>query len=67
MANSTLIGVMGQVACYSGQPVTWDEAHNSNLQYGPSPEASNFDTPPPTQPDTTGNYPLPMPGVTKLI
>ena len=67
MAKSTMVGVMGQIACYTGQPVTWDEACKSDLQYGPPPEQSTFDTPPPVKPDTTGNYPQPMPGITKLL
>jgi predicted dehydrogenase len=67
MANSTMVGVMGQIACYTGQPVTWDDACKSDLQYGPPPEQSTFDTPPPVKPDKTGNYPLPMPGITKLV
>jgi predicted dehydrogenase len=66
MNQSTLIGVMGQMACYSGAPVTWEEAMNSPLHFGPAPEASNFDTKPPTLPDKTGNYPLPRPGLTRL-
>ena len=45
----------------------WDEAYDSDLEYGPSPEEASFDIDPPTVPDETGNYPLPMPGITKLI
>ncbi len=67
MANSTLFAVMGQVACYTGKPITWEEIAKSNLQFGPPPEQSTFETPPPTKPDKTGNYPLPVPGVTKLL
>ncbi len=67
MNNSTMIGVMGQVACYTGKPVKWDEAYKSDLEYGPSPDEATFETPPPTLPDETGNYPLPMPGITKLL
>jgi hypothetical protein len=67
MANSTMIGVMGQIAVYGGKRTTWEDAEKSDLQYGPPPEESNFDTEPPTLPDETGNYPLPMPGITKLI
>jgi predicted dehydrogenase len=66
MNQSTLAAVMGQMACYSGVPVTWDEALTSPLQYGPAPEIANFDTKPPTLPDPSGNYPLPRPGVTRL-
>lgn len=67
MANSTMIGVLGQITCYSGKATTWDEAHNADLQYGPPPEEASFDIDPPTRPDATGNYPLPLPGLTKLI
>jgi predicted dehydrogenase len=67
MAQSTLVSVMGQIACYAGTPVTWDEVTKSNLRFGPAPEQSSFNTPPPTMPDETGNYPLPLPGITKLL
>jgi predicted dehydrogenase len=66
MARSTLSTVMGQMACYTGKQVTWDEAQKSNLQWGPAPDVANFETPPPTKPDPTGNYPLPIPGITTL-
>jgi len=59
--------VLGQITCYSGKATTWDEAHNADLQYGPAPEEASFDIDPPTRPDATGNYPLPLPGLTKLI
>ena len=67
MVGSTMIGVMGQIAAYTGKAVEWDEAYNSDLQYGPAPEESNFEIDPPTVPDATGNYPIPKPGLTKLI
>jgi myo-inositol 2-dehydrogenase/D-chiro-inositol 1-dehydrogenase len=67
MLNATMIGVMGQIACYSGQPVRYDEASKADLQFGPSPDEANFETPPPSVPDATGNYPLPMPGITQLL
>ncbi len=67
MATSTMIGVLGQIACYSGKATTWEAAYNSDLEYGPPPEEASFDMEPPTLPDATGNYPLPMPGISKLI
>ncbi len=67
MVGSTMIGVLGQIACYSGVATSWDEAMKSDLQYGPPPEESSFKIEPPTLPDETGNYPLPLPGVTKLL
>lgn len=67
MANSTMIGVLGQIACYGGKAVTWDDAWKSDLQFGPPPEKASFEIEPPTKPDATGNYPLPLPGITKLL
>jgi len=70
MVGSTMIGVLGQIACYTGRETTWEEAYKSDLQYGPPPDESSFDTKPPSVPDKTGNYPLPMPGmpgITKLL
>ncbi len=67
MVNSTMIGVLGQVAVYSGQATKYDEVAKANLQYGPAPDEASFQTPPPSLPDKTGNYPLPMPGITRLL
>ena len=66
MAKSTLSCVMGQIACYTGGEVHWENVVKSNLQFGPPPDESNFETKPPVLPDKTGNYPLPVPGITKL-
>ena len=67
MANSTMVGVLGQLTCYSGKPIQWDAAYNSDCQFGPAPDGVSFETEPPTLPDDTGNYPLPIPGITKLV
>ena len=67
MANSTMLGVLGQIACYTGKQTAWSDAAESNLQFGPTPEDSTFQTPPPSLPDASGNYPLPMPGIAKLL
>ena len=57
MAHSTLLAIMGRMATYTGQQVTWSQALNSKedltpLKYawGDAPEA-----------------PLAVPGMTKLI
>ncbi len=66
MAQSTMVAVMGQLACYSGKELTWEQVSQSDFQFGPPPEECNFDTPPPVTPDATGNYPLPKPGFFKF-
>jgi predicted dehydrogenase len=35
LANSTLVGIMGREAAYSGKSITWDEMMASDLQIGP--------------------------------
>jgi len=67
MATSTMVGVLGQLACYSGKATAWDAAYKSDFRFGPPPEESNFQTKPPKVPDSTGNYPLPLPGITKVL
>ena len=67
MSNSTMVGVLGQLACYSGKPVKWKDVWASDFSFGPPPEKVSLDMEPPTKPDKTGNYPLPVPGVTKLL
>lgn len=67
MANSTMACVTGQMACYMGRAVQFDEVAKSNFQFAPSPDEASFETPPPVKPDATGNYPLPMPGITKFV
>jgi predicted dehydrogenase len=67
MANSTMIGVLGQAACFSGKPIRWEQITKSDLQFGPPPDAANFQTPPPSLPDATGNYPLLLPGVSRFV
>ena len=57
MANSTMIAIMGRMAAYTGQMITWDQAINSkeslvpaNLEWGSLPMP-----------------PVPMPGKTKFF
>jgi myo-inositol 2-dehydrogenase/D-chiro-inositol 1-dehydrogenase len=66
LANSTMVGVLGQIACYTGKATQWDDACKSDLEFGPKPDEATFETPPPSVPDETGNYPLPKPGITRL-
>jgi myo-inositol 2-dehydrogenase / D-chiro-inositol 1-dehydrogenase len=62
-ATSSMTAVMGRMATYSGQVVTWEEATKSDLKL--APERYAFDATPPTLPDEKGNYPVAMPGVSK--
>jgi len=67
MARSTMITVMGQISCYTGKEVSWEEINASDFYYPPKPEDCRDDMEPPTKPDASGSYPVPQPGRTKLI
>lgn len=67
MARSTMVGVMGQISCYTGKEVTWDQINNSDFYYPPKPEDCRDDMEPPVKPGPDGTYPVPIPGVTKMI
>lgn len=56
MATSSLLAIMGRMAAYTGNTVTWDQALNSNQTLGPADyNQTNYN------PD-----PVPVPGVTKF-
>ena len=67
MARSTMIGIMGQISCYTGKEVTWEQASASDFYFPPKPEDVRPDIEPPVKPDAEGIYPVYIPGVTKLI
>jgi len=66
-AKSTMTAILGRMATYSGKSITWDEAMNSNHQIVPDENSLSWNTVPPAIKDTSGNYPVPIPGVTKFF
>jgi myo-inositol 2-dehydrogenase / D-chiro-inositol 1-dehydrogenase len=58
MAQSTLMGIMGRMAAYTGQEVTWEQAMNSTEKIVPD----HFDWK-----MKLDIAPMAMPGVTKLV
>lgn len=67
MARSTMITVMGQISCYTGKEVTWEQVNASDFAYLPKPEDCRDDMEPPVKPGPGGSYPVPIPGQTRLI
>jgi myo-inositol 2-dehydrogenase / D-chiro-inositol 1-dehydrogenase len=67
MARSTMIGIMGQLSCYTGKEVSWEQAMASDYYYPPKPEECHDGMEPPTKPGANGSYPVPAPGRTKMI
>ena len=64
-AISTMTAILGRMATYTGQMITWEEAMKS--QENLLPEKLAMDAEPRVKPDKDGNYPIPMPGITKFI
>jgi predicted dehydrogenase len=64
-AISTMTAIMGRMATYSGQVVSWDEALQSQLSL--APDRYDFNGVPPVLPGKDGIYPCAVPGVTKVV
>lgn len=68
MARATLACIMGQMSCYSGAEIAWDQISESDYVLGPKPEECTWEMEPPVKPDEKGVYPAcAMPGVTKNV
>jgi predicted dehydrogenase len=67
MCSSTMIGVMGQISCYTGKEVTWEQINASDFHFPVKPEDCRMDMEPPVKKGPDGIYPVYVPGVTKLI
>ena len=65
MARSSLLAIMSTWASYTGQLITWEQAMASNHVI--APERLALDADPPTLPDDQGNYPMPVPGITRWV
>jgi myo-inositol 2-dehydrogenase / D-chiro-inositol 1-dehydrogenase len=66
-AYATLAGILGRMAAESGQEITWDQALASELVLAPGIENYTMDSAPPIVPDANGQYPVAMPGQTKVL
>lgn len=64
-ADSTMTAILGRMATYSGDLVTWDEAVASDLTY--APERLAWDASPRSKPGPDGVYPCAIPGVTRAL
>ncbi len=58
MIPSTLMGIMGQITCYTGKEVTWEQVAASDFYFAPRPEDCRIDMTPPTRLNSEGFYPV---------
>ncbi len=64
MVNSTMLGLLGRMVCYTGKRITWQEAVDSQEVLGPA--ELDWDTTPPLSPREDGTYACPIPGRTEF-
>lgn len=67
MIDSTTTAIMGQIACYTGKPVRWEQVQAADFEFEPKLAEVRLDQEPSIKPDATGNYPLPVPGLTDYL
>lgn len=64
-AKSSMTAVLGRMATYSGDEVTWEQATQSELSLAPGLDQYTLASAPPAVPDEEGNYPIAVPGQSK--
>jgi predicted dehydrogenase len=65
-AMSTMSAILGRMATYSGKVVSMEEAMNAEHVLVPEETSLTWSSTPPAVRDAEGNYPIPVPGVTKF-
>ncbi|MGH2623433.1 MAG: Gfo/Idh/MocA family protein, partial [Sphingobacterium sp.] len=60
-AYSSLTGIIGRIACYTGEVIKWDTAMQSNIDLMPS--QFSWDAKPKVLPNEDGFYPVAVPGI----
>jgi hypothetical protein len=70
-AITTMTAILGFMATYSGDLISWEEALNSDMTFYPAhgiqPSELGYDTPPPVKRGEDGYYPVPVPGQTEVL
>jgi predicted dehydrogenase len=65
-AYAAMTGILGRMAAESGQQITWDEAMASNFELAPNLDKLTMDGEAPVKPNADGNYPIALPGISKV-
>ena len=64
MCSSTMLSILGEMVCCTGQQTTWEQAMKSKLNY--ALPRYGWDVEPPLKLGADGRYPGAVPGFTKL-
>jgi predicted dehydrogenase len=66
-ARSTMIAIMGQLSCYTGEQLTWEQVNNSDFAFKPTPAECHDGMDAPVKPGHGDSYPVYIPGKTRLL
>ena len=66
-AHSTMTAILGRLATYSGKEISYEDALKSELGISPVETYHSFKDTPPILPNADMTYPIPMPGITKVL
>lgn len=66
MIRATLMGIMGQLSCYTGKEIAWEQINASDFYFEPKPEAVHAKMEAPVLPGEDGVYPVFKPGETRF-
>ena len=64
MCHSSMVSILGEMVCCTGQRTTWEQVMASKLDY--ALPRYGWDVEPPIKPGPDGHYPAFLPGITKL-
>ena len=64
-AHSTMTGILGRMATYTGKVVKWDDAFNCGQTL--ATDAESWDAEAPVKAREDGSYPIAVPGVTSMV
>ncbi len=62
--SSSMLAILGEMVCCTGQQMTWEQVMKSELSY--ALPRYGWDVEPPIKPGADGRYPAILPGITKL-
>jgi predicted dehydrogenase len=65
--KAAMAGILGRMAAESGKMITWEEAVASNLELAPGLDQYTMASNAPVMPDAQGQYPVAVPGTTKVL
>jgi predicted dehydrogenase len=63
--KASLTSSMGRMAAHTGQEISFDDMLNCEHEFAPEVDKFTMDSPAPLVADKDGNYPKPMPGITR--